>query len=136
MRASAAAAEAGTTPSGPVGDALKAWIESSEGVELEGVYLGDARAQFGFSGGWNIEDNDDDSDRSSRSRNVGVFAARDGGLEEGEAYIAVPWRLVIGAHAAGALKSPSIHVKLRVYTHINSVCLINQLSHPPHLKRA
>jgi|AntAceMinimDraft_1070359.scaffolds.fasta_scaffold183843_1 hypothetical protein len=32
---------AGTTPEGPFGDALRAWISASDGVELEGVYFGD-----------------------------------------------------------------------------------------------
>eukprot|EP00227_Mantoniella_beaufortii_P011609 CAMPEP_0197574288 /NCGR_PEP_ID=MMETSP1326-20131121/31_1 /TAXON_ID=1155430 /ORGANISM="Genus nov. species nov., Strain RCC2288" /LENGTH=345 /DNA_ID=CAMNT_0043136821 /DNA_START=560 /DNA_END=1593 /DNA_ORIENTATION=+ len=76
---SGAAAEAGSTPEGRVGDSLKAWIEASRGVELEGVYLGDAPS----------------------GRNLGVFAAK-GGLEAGEAYIAVPWGLVLGAHSIAA----------------------------------
>jgi hypothetical protein len=65
-------------PAGRTGEALGAWIAASDGVELEGVYLGDGGAMEG--------------------RGVGVFAAR-GGLDEGEAYVSVPWRLVMGTHS-------------------------------------
>ena len=46
-------------------------------------------------------------------RNVGVFAAGDtGGLDEGDAYIAVPWRLVLGAHSIAAHR-PALHAVLQ-----------------------
>jgi hypothetical protein len=59
-------------------------------VELEGVYLGehDGVAAAYRAGG-------------AARRDVGVFAAS-GGLDAGEAYVSVPWSLVLSAETVGA----------------------------------
>ena len=89
---SAAGAPSGSTPRGAVGDALRSWIDANgdAGVELEGVYLGehDGVAAAYRAGG-------------AARRDVGVFAAS-GGLDAGEAYVSVPWSLVLSAETVGA----------------------------------
>lgn len=89
---SAAGAPSGSTPRGAVGDALRSWIDANgdAGVELEGVYLGehDGVAAAYRAGG-------------ATRRDVGVFAAS-GGLDAGEAYVSVPWSLVLSAETVGA----------------------------------
>ena len=89
---SAAGAPSGSTPRGAVGDALRSWIDANgeNGVELEGVYLGehDGVAAAYRAGG-------------AARRDVGVFAAS-GGLDAGEAYVSVPWSLVLSAETVGA----------------------------------
>jgi len=89
---SAAGAPSGSTPRGAVGDALRSWIDANgdAGVELEGVYLGehDGVAAAYRAGG-------------VTRRDVGVFAAS-GGLDAGEAYVSVPWSLVVSAETVGA----------------------------------
>ena len=89
---SAAGAPSGSTPRGSVGDALRSWIDANgdAGVELEGVYLGehDGVAAAYRAGG-------------ATRRDVGVFAAS-GGLDAGEAYVSVPWSLVLSAETVGA----------------------------------
>ena len=74
------------------GDALRSWIDANgeNGVELEGVYLGehDGVAAAYRAGG-------------AARRDVGVFAAS-GGLDAGEAYVSVPWSLVLSAETVGA----------------------------------
>jgi hypothetical protein len=89
---SAAGAPSGSTPRGAVGDALRSWIDANgdAGVELEGVYLGehDGVAAAYRAGG-------------ATRRDVGVFAAS-GGLDAGEAYVSVPWSLVVSAETVGA----------------------------------
>ena len=94
--ASAAGAPAGSTPDSPVGDALRLWIDANEQVELEGVYFGE-------------------SDTPRARRDVGVFAAV-GGLDEGEAYVSVPWDLVLGPHSIEAHR-PELH---RVLTQLRA----------------
>ena len=92
---SAAGAPSGSTPRGAVGDALRSWIDANgeNGVELEGVYLGehDGVAAAYRAGG-------------AARRDVGVFAAS-GGLDAGEAYVSVPWSLVLSAETVGARRS-------------------------------
>ena len=89
---SAAGAPSGSTPRGAVGDALRSWIDANGdvGVELEGVYLGerDGVAAAYRAGGATRGD-------------VGVFAAS-GGLDAGEAYVSVPWSLVLSAETVSA----------------------------------
>ena len=87
---------AGSTADSPVGDALRLWIDANEQVELEGVYFGE-------------------SDTPRARRDVGVFAAV-GGLDEGEAYVSVPWDLVLGPHSIEAHR-PELH---RVLTQLRA----------------
>jgi hypothetical protein len=89
---SAAGAPTGTTPPGAVGDALRSWIDThaASGVELEGVYFGE---HDGIAGAYRAG--------GTSRRDVGVFAAA-GGLDAGEAYVSVPWSLVLSAETVGA----------------------------------
>lgn len=98
----AAGAPSGTTPHGPVGESLRAWIKThaSAGVELEGVYFGehDGLGASLRAGG-------------SLRRDVGVFAAS-GGLASDEAYVSVPWSLVLCPESVTAVR-PELATLLR-----------------------
>ena len=97
---SAAGAPSGSTPRGAVGDALRSWIDANGdvGVELEGVYLGerDGVAAAYRAGGATRGD-------------VGVFAAS-GGLDAGEAYVSVPWSLVLSAETDADWADVAFHL--------------------------
>ena len=91
----AAGASSGTTPLGAVGDALRTWIDkhASAGVELEQVYFGehDIGVAAQRAGGLMTR------------RDFGVFAAA-GGLDKGEAYVSIPWTLVLSAEGVSSIR--------------------------------
>ena len=82
-RAASPALPAGATPPSVAGDALRDWLAANPDVELEGAFVGATGRGDHVPG-----------DAEASRPDLGVFAAQ-GGLDEGEAYVAIPWRLVL-----------------------------------------